>query len=727
MKMLFKMIFGLFFKVSIYGNIEQYKKIGKSNKSLIIANHESFLDGLLLGVYLPVEATFVVHTTVLKNRLFKFILSFVNYLAVDTTNPMAMKEVYKLINAGVPVVIFPEGRITTTGSLMKVYDGSSFIAAKTGADIYPVRIDGASKSVFGKLGARHQPVRWFPKISLHFQEKTSIIVDESLAAKVRRKHAGIKMHELMAKMIVDTSIKNKNTTLYKKYLEAMVFFGRKYKVAEDIRLNEDSYGEIHKYICFARAAICKSIGDLSSVGLMLPNTVYTLAFILGGSTLNKRVAIINYTAGKENILSSCVASDVKMLITSKVMIEKAKLDDVIDYLKNNSITIIYTEDLLANLTLTDKLTIGFNNIFTINETSDINSQVVVLFTSGSESKPKAVIHTNRSLITNIFQVKSISDFTPNDKFFVCLPLFHSFGLTCGGLLPLLTGTKLFLYPSPLHYRVIPELVYDKDCTVLFGTSTFLGNYAKFAHQYDFGKLRYVIAGAEKLSDTVRVTWQEKFGIRILEGYGSTECGPVIAVNVPMAAKNGTVGKVVPGMIYRLDAVAGVDSPDGLPIGRLYVKGNNLMDGYMLYDNPGKLKPVEEWYDTGDIVEIDAEGFVKIKGRVKRFAKIAGEMVSLEVSEKILKSACLAKGFGPDTLFAVVNIPSEAKGEKIVGLVPKLKGEKVVIARSELIAAAKADNCSELAIPSEIVYVEAVPLLGTGKTDYQTAKAIVLGQ
>jgi len=292
---------------------------------------------------------------------------------------------------------------------------------------------------------------------------------------------------------------------------------------------------------------------------------------------------------------------------------------------------------------------------------------------------------------------------------IALPLFHSFGLTCGVIMPLVSGCKAFLYPSPLHYRIIPEVVYDRNCTVLFGTSTFLANYGKYAHPYDFGRLRYVVAGAEKLSEDVRRLWIDKFGIRVLEGYGVTECAPVIAVNVPMACRTGSVGQLVPGMGYQLEPLPGITSG-----GVLHVQGPNVMKGYLLHDEPGVIQPPksirEGWYSTGDIVEIDEDDFVHIRGRVKRFAKIAGEMISLEVVERIAASA--APGFA----HAASTRTDPAKGEALV-----LFTTAESVSREQLSAAARSIGAPELAVPRVILAVGAIPLLGTGKIDYVQLK------
>lgn len=679
-------------------------------RTLIVANHESFLDGIVLGLNLPIDATFVINTAMAANPWLKLGLRLVDHLPLDPTSPLAMKRVLRLVESGRPVVIFPEGRITTTGSLMKVYDGAGFIAAKTGAAIVPVRLAGPAKSFFSRLGGVY-PRKLFPQVTLTVLPQQFIPLPEEGSAKEKRRHSGEAMRKILLNMLVQTA---PVTTLFDAFLAAKESFGSNYRLVEDIRMVEETYGSLTKMTLALQRMLGKRTVKGEVVGMLMPNAAATVAMLLALTSIKRVPALLNYTAGRDGLQAACTAAGICRIFASRAFLEKGNLTALVEGLQG--VQVQYLEDLKGSFGLWDKLWVLSRLPFprSTQVAAKPTDPAVVLFTSGSEGKPKGVVHSHASILSNVAQVRAVADFVPSDKFLVALPLFHSFGLTCGAMLPLIAGCRVFLYPSPLHYRAIPEVVYDRNCTVLFGTSTFLGNYARFAHPYDFGRMRYVVAGAEKLSDAVRQTWVDKFGIRVLEGYGVTECAPVIAVNTPMGAKRGTVGQLLPGMEMALDPVPGIENG-----GLLSVRGPNLMAGYLRYEKPGVLEaPTTErgdgWYCTGDIVSVDSEGYLSIVGRVKRFAKIAGEMVSLEVVEKLAQLA------SPACSHAATSRPDAAKGEAIV-----LFTTDAALGGEALRAAARTLGVPELAVPRQVRVVAAVPMLGTGKTDYVALKAMAL--
>jgi len=703
-RIVLKNMLQLLFRVRITGLDENID----TERLLIIANHESFLDGLLLGLFLPYDAVFVVHTGVTRSWLFRLILSLADYLAVDPTSPMAIKKVVKLVESGRPVVIFPEGRITVTGSLMKVYEGPAFVAAKTGATILPVRLDGPARSYFSRISGKY-PRRLFPRVTISVLATTTIAMPQADTAKHRRRMASEAMRKLMQKMLFESHPKQ---TLYSGLLDAMSIYGRNRRLVEDVKQIEYSYGDLLKMTLALGRIVAKHSGPGECVGILMPNMAATVCMMVGASAQGRVPAMLNYKAGAGGMQDACTAAKIRTIFASRAFIEQAKLEADVAAIKG--IGIMYLEDLRPSMGLGDKLWVlaGMVAPRLMERRIDPESAAVVLFTSGSEGKPKGVVLSHRALLSNIAQIRSVIDFSADDKVLNALPIFHSFGLTGGALLPIMTGMNLFLYPTPLHYRVIPEIAYDRNCSVLFGTSTFLANYAKFAHPYDFYRLRYVVAGAEKLSIPVRDLWFEKFGIRILEGYGATETAPVLAVNTPMAYRSGTVGQLLPCIEHRLIPVPGIEKG-----GMLHVRGPNVMSGYYRYDNPGQLQPPSSeagdgWYETGDVASIDDDGFVSIVGRVKRFAKVAGEMVSLEVVEKLALQA------SPSAMHAASTQADGARGEAIV-----LFTTDAALTRDALSASAKTLGIPEIAVPRKIQHVDVLPLLGTGKTDYVSLKKL----
>ena len=336
-----------------------------------------------------------------------------------------------------------------------------------------------------------------------------------------------------------------------------------------------------------------------------------------------------------------------------------------------------------------------------------DAPAVVLFTSGSEGTPKGVVLSHRNLLANCAQIASVIDFHGGDIAFNAMPMFHAFGLTGGTILPLLSGVRTFHYPTPLHYRIVPALIYDTDATICFSTDTFLNGWARYAHPYDFYAMRYIFAGAEKVREETRHLFADRFGARVLEGYGATETSPVLALNTAMQCRPGTVGRFLPDIAWRLEPIAGIETG-----GRLFVRGPNVMLGYLRETAPGVLEPPEDgWYDTGDIVSVDAAGFMTIVGRAKRFAKIGGEMVSMTAAEALVAS------LWPESQHAVISVADTRKGEALLLVTTRQNADA-----REILALARARMIPEIMVPRAVLCVKSVPLLGTGKVDYPAVQS-----
>lgn len=694
----------LLYRVKING-LEHYHQAG--NRVLIVANHTSFLDPLLLGVFLPDDIVFAINTQIAQRWWLKPFLGLSTVFPMDPTHPLSLKALIHHMQNDTKTVIFPEGRITVTGSMMKIYDGTGMVADKSGATILPIRIEGAQYSHFSKL-KNIVRLRWFPRITLHIMPPTRIDTHGAFTGKVRRKHSGHVLSDIMTEMMFATS--HYQQTVFSALLEARRTHGGGHPVAEDLERKPLSYDQLITQSVILGNLITPLTHTGETVGVLLPNACKTLSVILGLQLQGRVPGMLNYSIGSAAMASACQTGKINIVLTSRKFIDMAHLTEEAHRLAEH-VTLVYLEDLAASLTTFDKLK-GLLKAKTADywyksHFYDSDDAAVTLFTSGSEGAPKGVVLSHANVLANLQQVKARIDFNPTDVVLNFLPMFHSFGFTIGTLLPVMNGMRTFLYPSPLHYAIIPEMAYEIGATIMFGTNTFLAAYAKKAHPYDFYSLRYVVAGAEKLQESTRQMWLDKFGIRILEGYGATETSPVTSVNTAMDYKAGSVGRIMPDMLYKLEPVPGIEHG-----GKLHVAGPNIMKGYLLPDNPGVLVPPcslygEGWYDTGDIVNIDEEGFISIQGRSKRFAKISGEMVSLTAVEQLASNAW------PAALQAAVSLPDPKKGEQLILLTTQRDATAKRLADAS-------PGVTSINLPKKVFVVEKIPVLPTGKIDYIAA-------
>jgi acyl-[acyl-carrier-protein]-phospholipid O-acyltransferase / long-chain-fatty-acid--[acyl-carrier-protein] ligase len=696
-----RFLFRYFYQVEVKG-MENLEAAGR--RALIVANHTSLLDGPLLSAFLPEKASFAINTQMAQKWWVKPAFALFELCPMDPGNPMSLRTLVGALKRGKRVVIFPEGRLTVTGGLMKIYEGPGAVATMAKAKILPVRIDGAQFSPLSRLNGVY-PRKLFPKITLTFLPPVAAEAPEDLKGSALREYQAEKLYTVMTDMVFKST--DIDQTIWKSLLDVKASYGGDRIILEDIQRSPMTVNRLILGSFILGRKLAKLTAGQKFVGILLPNANAAVASIFGLYAYGRVPAMLNFSTGAVNMAAACTAAEVRTIITSRKFIDAGEMHEDVALLSKNC-KIIYLEDVREMVGSIDKLRGLVQRLFApaslkaCGMNRDPNSPAVVLFTSGSEGVPKGVVLSHRNLIANKHQILTRIAIMPNDIFFCALPIFHAFGFLGGIMLPATTGMRSFLYPSPLHYKIVPEMVYDTGATILFSTDTFLNGYARNAHPYDFYSVRLLVGGAERVKPETRQLYMEKYGLRIIEGYGATECSPVVAANTFMHSKNGTVGRIFDGMQHRLEPVDGI--AEG---GRLWIKGPNVMMGYLRADNPGVIEaPPDGWYDTGDIVTMDELNYITIQGRAKRFSKIAGEMVSLTAIEAKLGQLY------PDFVHAVVAAPDPKKGEQLVMFTTMEKPDRKTIATG-----LKTLGCSELMIPKNIFHVEALPVLGSGKTDY----------
>lgn len=685
-------------------------------KAVYVSNHVSFLDPLLLFAFLPGNPVFALNGHLYRNKWIRLFMRTADIMPFNPIEPGDIKELIAKVDSGRCCVIFAEGRITENGGLMKIYEAPGLVADKSGAPIVPVWISGPQYGYFSKTKGK-LPHRPLPKIRITVRKPVKFKLKDELRR--QRDHISNEVYMIMREMSFEASY-NDNISLFAQLMKTAKVHSKKGLLrrpmfVEDINREPNSYKDIIIKAFVLGRFFKKRTQPGEHVALLLPNAIATLCTFFGLSAYERIPVMLNFSVGAKNMVSMCKTATCKLVITSHMFIRNAKMEPVIDELKTAGLEIFYLEDLRKYITLADKLGAFLRyKIKRVPHKDGGSKTAVVLFTSGSEGAPKAVVLSHANIISNIKQMSAIETINVTDTLFNALPMFHSFGLTVGTLFPLFEGSKLFLYPSPLHYRIISEIVYEIGASIMLATDTFFRGYAKIAHPMDFHNIRFMYGGAEAIKPDTRNMWVERFGIRVMEAYGSTECSPVVTANNRIFNRFGSIGKLLPKVQYKIEPVPGIEKG-----GELCVKGPNIMMGYYMPDNPGVLVPLKDgWYHTGDVVEIDEIGFVYIKDRIKRFAKIGGEMVSLNAVHEMVVKACEQSGL--DYSYGVVAVPHESKGEQIVLVTNNKK-----VTQDCLHTYIRNNGMSELYLPRLILYHDSLPVFATGKADNVTLKKQVM--
>ena len=686
-------------------NIEphQTKAPREDAGTLVVCNHSSSIDTILIACFLPVRPILIVSRSQCQPWELRLLRKIVQVEIIDYHVPMTMKRIVNLLRAGSTCVMFPEGRLTATGTVMRVFEAPAMVAARAKANLKTVYIAGSDRTYFSILEGIVKRTL-FPKITITVNNQ-----DECYELPESREAMASRLYQAMTNTALMSSTSDR--LLFEELWASAKQFGFHRIAVEDGDEKTTSYFKLLLQIAFLGPRLNKKLKNDHAVGILLPNIPANITSILATSWGGRVSVMLNYTLGKSNVIATGETAGIRRIVTSRKFLEVEELSDLLRELPGQ-FELIFLEDLsqergfFSNIAALVRLPFLSYQSRRLCRGIQPTDPAVILFTSGSEGHPKGVALSHEALHSNRNQLKARLELTHKDRLFNALPMFHSFGLSVGVFLPLFTGMRCILYLSPLHYKRIPDLVYKTNTTIFLSTDTFLRGYGRVAHPYTFYRVRYIFAGAEKLSELTQALWMDRFGIRILEGYGATEAAPVISINTPLMHRRGSVGRILPGIEYRTEAI------DGLKDGEvLYIRGPNLMNGYITADAPGVITPLPEgWYNTGDIVSIDSEGFLHIVGRAKRFAKVAGEMISLTAVEKLVEQ------IWPDDLHAVLSQRDPSRGESIVLFTTRATPD-----RSELIKGFREFGYREIAVPKTINSLKELPLLSTGKINYNQLK------
>jgi acyl-[acyl-carrier-protein]-phospholipid O-acyltransferase/long-chain-fatty-acid--[acyl-carrier-protein] ligase len=719
--------------------IYRIKVLGRDNipergGALFICNHLSHVDALLLMSSTDRKVRFLMHKSIYEKpamKPFARILGVIPIASEQRPREMiqSLREATEAIKRGEVVCIFPEGQITRIGFMLPFQRGFERIMKDTDAPIIPIALDGVWGSIFS-----FEKGRFLWKFPRQVPYPVTVNFGKPLPPTATPFEVRQAVQELMVQAWRER--KPRMRPLHHEFVRSARRHPFRFAMADGQTAKVSFDAALIKTIFLARRL--KALNRLNKlnglnredrpsqmVGLLLPPSV-------GGALANFAVMLmgkvpvnLNYTVSEET-LNSCIRQcEIETVITSKAFLEKVKL--------KVPVNTVFLEDLSAKPGLGEKIVAFFTACLPIDwlERSlgrgkrpiELDDLATVIFSSGSTGDPKGVMLSHYNIGSNIAQLEQVFGLTPKDRVLGVLPFFHSFGFTGTLFLPAVVGVGAVYHSNPLDAKTIGPMVKDYRITFLLATPTFLQLYMRGCAAEDFGSLRLIMTGAEKLPERLAAAFEEKFGIRPLEGYGTTECGPAVAVNTDdfrsagfrqVGGKRGKIGHPLPGVSIHI-----VDPQNNTPVqmgqpGLMLVSGPNIMQGYL--GRPEKTAEVlkDGWYVTGDVAALDDDGFLQITDRLSRFSKIGGEMVPhIKVEEKLHELAGVT-----EQTFVVTGVPDEKKGERLVVLHKIADGQ--LQACLEKLAQSDLPNLWKPR-PDQFFHVEALPYLGTGKIDLRKVK------
>jgi len=703
------------------------KVIGRFNVpheggALLTPNHVSFADGLFIIASIDRPVRFVVYADYFRHPIIGFLLRAMRAIPISGAGGpkqilQAFREAGRCLDAGQLVCVFPEGQITRTGLLQPFQRGMQRILKGRTAPIIPVHLDRATASLLSPVHSHALPERFRLPVTVSFG--TPLPADTPLPT-LRQV-----IHDLNQEAWTHRKVDRR--PLHHGFIRRARRHPGRLAFADPLRPHVSGIGALAGAMALARALRPKWEGQ-QNVGILLPSSV-AAALVNVAALIGGRVAVnLNFTAGRAGMESAARQAGLRTIVTSRSFLAKAKLE------LPGGVEPIWLEEVARSIATRDRLKALalawlapvrlLERIAGADVPPTVDDPATIIFSSGSTGEPKGVVLTHFNIDSNVEAITQIFRVQPGDRVLGILPLFHSFGYTALWLAGNY-GMGTVFHANPLDAATIGNLVERYRATILLATPTFLQLYLRRCAPAQFGSLRLVIAGAEKLPETLAAAFEDHFGIKPLEGYGMTECSPVVAISTldyrapgffQPGSRRGFVGHPLPGVSVRV-----VDLETNEPVepgkeGMLLVKGPNVMKGYLGRDDLTAAVMRDGWYITGDIGLMDEDGFLRVTGRLSRFSKIGGEMVPHGRVEEALH-----KAIGADSqVFAVTAVGDEKKGEALAVL-HTLDDDTV----QEALERVSTTGLPNLFIPrrDHFIKVDELPVLGTGKLDLRAIKRI----